>query len=267
MSEPVARPKRGSRPARAAYVPDPWPGARLRFGVIVLTLDHATEQELPLMVPRERAEFFVSRVEIRNPVTIDNLRRTGDDLGRAATRLLPGTPLQGIAYACTSGAIAVGEAQVRECIRSARPDFAEVPISTPVVAAEAALERLGTRRVAVLTPYMDEVNDVVRDHLEAHGCEVVGLDSFHLDTDLAMTSVPPPAIGEAGRALMSDRPDADALFICCTALRPSGVIAEVEAATGRPVVTSHQAMLWDMLRRAGYDGPPLRGYGRLLESL
>ena len=267
MSRPPVHPTRGSRPVEIPYTPDPWPGSCPRFGLIVLTLDHATEQELPRMVPRGRAEFFASRVQVRNPVTVENLRRTGDDLGQAAARLLPGTPLQGLAYACTSGAIAVGEDEVRARIRAASPDFAQVPISTPVVAAEAALAHLGARRVAVLTPYPDEVNDTVRDHLQAHGVEVVSLDSFRLDNDLAMSSVPPSAIAAAGRALMADSPEAEALFVCCTALRPAAVIAELESAVGRPVVTSHQAMLWDMLRRSGDDGGPVRGYGQLLESL
>jgi maleate cis-trans isomerase len=45
-----------------------------------------------------------------------------------------------------------------------------------------------------------------------------------------------------------------------------GCIARIEAAIGKPVVTSNQASAWAMRRLAGL-GAPVPGYGRLLEGL
>jgi maleate isomerase len=53
-------------------------------------------------------------------------------------------------------------------------------------------------------------------------------------------------------------PGVEAVFASCTNLRTFGVIGAVEAELGLPVVTSNQALLWDMLRRAGADA---RGWG------
>src|SRR3546814_19666242 len=57
-------------------------------------------------------------------------------------------------------------------------------------------------------------------------------------------------------------PQADALFISCTALRACEVVAAIEERIGRPVVTANQAMIWGTLRAAGHVDP-VDGFGRL----
>jgi maleate isomerase len=55
----------------------------------------------------------------------------------------------------------------------------------------------------------------------------------------------------------------DALFISCTALRTAPIVARLEAALGLPVVTSNQALTWNMLRTGGHPGK-CDGFGSLL---
>ena len=62
-----------------------------------------------------------------------------------------------------------------------------------------------------------------------------------------------------------DRPEAEAIFISCGALRTLDIIDELEEEVGKPVVTSNQAMLWDTLRLAGIEDR-LEGYGRLFRE-
>src|SRR5699024_4107338 len=50
-----------------------------------------------------------------------------------------------------------------------------------------------------------------------------------------------------------DRPEADAVFISCGALRSIDIIEELEQKFGKPVISSNQAMMWDMLRLAGIN--------------
>lgn len=62
-----------------------------------------------------------------------------------------------------------------------------------------------------------------------------------------------------------DRPDADAIFISCGALRSIDVVDALERQLGKPVICSNQAMMWDMLRLAGVEDR-IEGYGRLLRD-
>ena len=98
----------------------------------------------------------------------------------------------------------------------------------------------------------------------AAGLDVVEFGSFHLRTEQEIARVPPEAIVSAGRSITG--PGAEALFISCTGLQGHAAIAALEAATGRPVVTSNQAQVWEALSLIGY-ARPVHGYGRLLATL
>ncbi len=78
-----------------------------------------------------------------------------------------------------------------------------------------------------------------------------------------MAALPPEAIFHG--ALEADRPEADALFISCTAIRAVDVVERIEQALGKPVVTANQAMIWQALRWSGYAGA-IEGYGKLLKQ-
>lgn len=67
------------------------------------------------------------------------------------------------------------------------------------------------------------------------------------EVDFAMVS--PDSIRAAARLAMDD--GADALLISCVALRATGLVPELEAEFGRPVLTSAQAMWWEALSLAG----------------
>jgi maleate isomerase len=61
-------------------------------------------------------------------------------------------------------------------------------------------------------------------------------------------------------------PQADALFVSCTALRAALAVPGMEEAIGRPVVTSNQASAWNCLRLCG-DDTPRPEFGRLWTKL
>jgi maleate isomerase len=115
----------------------------------------------------------------------------------------------------------------------------------------------------MLTPYPDEVTEAMRDCLSEAGIEVISCGSFHIENDYEIINVTPHSIIEAAEALNSSQ--SDALFIPCTGLRTSTIIDVLEARIGKPVITAHQAMLWDALRLGGYTRT-LAGFGRLFAS-
>ncbi len=228
------------------------------LGMILLSSDRATEMELQHMLPADVAAVHYSRVAMGASCDVASLRALETGLSRAASELLPDTPLDAIGFSCTSGAIAIGTARVAECINESHPG---VPVTAPLTAATAALAEVGVSRVAVLTPYVDEVNTLIHAALTDAGLTIPDFASFHLNTDAEMSAVSPASLRAA--ALTLNTPATEALFISCTAIHTSGVIATLEAATGKPVITSHQAMLWHALALAGID-TPLPGLGRLL---
>jgi maleate isomerase len=232
---------------------------RGRVGVITLATDFNIEQDLRRIYPGDVA-MFTSRVRNYNPLTIENLRTMAPGISAAADAILPGTDLDVIIYACTSGTVAIGSEQVSELIQAVRPG---VQVTNPVTAAFEAFAELGATRISVLTSYTEAVNaDVVRV-FSASGCQVVNIAGFGFEDDTAMTFISPEDIEEA--AIEVCDPSADLLFISCTALRSAEVVERIERQLGKPVVTSNQVLAWHSLRLLNYP-EPVAGFGRLLST-
>jgi maleate isomerase len=232
-------------------------GALPRLGLILLATDLTTERDVARLIGPDEAGVHATRVAYANPTTPANLRAMAPRLGEAAGLLAPGEPLAAICFGCTSASVVIGEEAVREAIGRGRPG---TPVVTPIGAAEMALAALGARRIAVLTPYLPETTAPVVAHLGAKGFEVVRAYCLGLADDREMARIEADAIVAAARA--ADARQAEALFISCTALPAMAVVARIEAALGKPVVTSNQACIWRMRHLAGL-GAPVGSFGAL----
>jgi maleate isomerase len=229
-----------------------------RLGLILLATDLTTERDVARLIGPDEAGVHATRVAYANPTTPENLRRMTPRLGEAAALLVPGVPLAAIVFACTSASVVIGEAAVRAAIGAGRPG---VPVVTPTDASAAALRALGVRRIAIFTPYLPETTAPMVAHFEALGFDVVRSHCLSLEDDRVMARLGEDAIVEGASA--ADAPDAEAVFVSCTALPALAAVERLEAALGKPVVTSNQASIWAARRLAGL-GAPVAGYGRLL---
>jgi maleate isomerase len=181
----------------------------------------------------------------------------GDDIARATALLLPGGRIDVVAYGCTSGSMVIGEERVFAEIRKARPG---VKCTTPPTAALAAFRALRLRRIAVLTPYPRDINEQVRRYLAERELEIAAFGSFGKPTDPEIAAIAPDSIVSAARSL--DAPDIDGIFLSCTGMRGLAAVAPLEAALGKPVVSSNQALAWHAMRLADC-GDAVPGAGSL----
>ncbi len=244
--------------AHMPCVLDKGPAARAAIGLIVLASDTVIEPEVQTFLPRGGVALYGSRIPMAAAAGVETLKAMEQHIPEVAAGILPDDELDVMGFGCTSGSMVIGPDQVAKAVHAAKPGL---PVTNPVSACLKGLETLGIRRIALLTPYVDEVNVAVEDYVSGQGLDIVVKGSFKQNGDPQITRVPPEAIYEAGCEL--GKADVDGLFISCTALRCSSVIARIEEAIGKPVVTSNQALAWDCLRLAGYD-EPVEGYGRLL---
>ena len=235
------------------------PPEQARVGLLALATDLFSEADLRRMLP-DTVGLYSNRVRHENPMSLEALRRVADDLPRCGRDLLPGLELDVVVYGCTSGTIALGEAETLALIARSRPCRFQ---STPVTASLAALAHLGARRVSILTPYLADVNRALGDYYATRDLEVLNVSGLNMSDDYAMTALHPDTLVEAGVAAMDD--DADALFISCTALRASQAVERLEALLGRPVVTSNQAIAWHVLQLTG-QAPGASAPGRLFHT-
>jgi maleate isomerase len=232
---------------------------RAKIGFVLLAMEQTIEEDVFRLAPPGVGVHF-SRVRMANAVTVDTLFAVGKELAGAAALILPDERLDVICYACTSGSMVLGEERVaRELSKGA---IGAKPTSL-IASVINALNVLKVRRLAVGTPYLDELNVMEKEYLEARGFQVLHIQGLNITNDADMVKVAPDFIKEF--ALRIDRPEAEALFISCGALRTLDVVDDIEKAVQKPVIASNQAMIWQTLRMAGV-ADRINGYGRLLRE-
>jgi len=233
------------------------PGARGRIGVIQPAPGVMLEHEWPAFLPPE-VLFPVGRIRMTSASAqgYAQMAQVAPEMARDLAFAGAGV----IAYACTIGSLFAGVEAERELI-AALAEASGKPAISLAATCIAALRAVGASRLAIMTPYSAETNGWVADYVEAQGLAVAGF----LTTPLAIAdvgSMGPAEIAAFALAEMERLPEADALWIPCTAIQTMDAIAAIEAATGLPVVSGTQALLWDALRVLGI-ADPIQGAGRL----
>jgi maleate isomerase len=188
---------------------------------------------------------------------VTRLRMTGRNRGplaellprvEEATRALTDASCGIVAFHCTANSMQEGqggEERILSAIRAARAPRA----TTTATAIRRAFAALGARKIVLVTPYDQSTTDHEAEFLRQDGCEVLHAVGFALAGSDAYCSTPPAFWRE--RALAAARPDAEAYFLSCANISVFGIIAELETALDRPVVTSNQAVVWDCLVQLG----------------
>ena len=230
------------------YLLDGGVAERAAIGLIVLATDHTIEHEWRQIIPRlPGVGVFGSRIMNSPEINPETLAAMQAGLADCTAVLRPGERIDVVGYACTSGAMVIGPENVAARVHTVRPG---IPVTNPMTAAITALQTMGARRIALLTPYVESVNRAMRAHVEAHDLEVPVMGSFNLADDNAVARISEASLEEAIVALAAD-PSVDAGFVACTSLRVCAIVERAEARLAKPVTSSNHALAWHCLRLAG----------------
>ena len=231
---------------------------RSKLGFVVLAIEQTVEEDVYRLAPPGVGVHF-SRIQMANEVTVETLEATVNRLADSAALLLPDGDLDVVCFACTSASFVIGEDLVMRELSKGAPGARTTTLITSVVN---ALRAVKVRRIVVATPYLDEINAMEARYLRDQGFEVLDIQGLNIEKDADMVRVTPDYIKEFAKSI--DRPDAEAIFVSCGALRTLNIVESLEQEVGKPVVASNQAMIWETLRLSGVDDK-IEGYGQLLK--
>ena len=142
---------------------------------------------------------------------------------------------------------------------------AGAPAITSAQAVGRAARALGARRVAIVSPYSDAVNERAARYFKAkHGLDAVALEGFRATDSYAIGKLGPENARDAFARI--DRPEIELFLVPGGNFPTMPSIAAWERELGKPVVTTNQASIWAMLR-AFDSADRLPGFGRLLAEL
>jgi hypothetical protein len=138
-----------------------------------------------------------------------------------------------------------------------------VPFTTALHACVAALRVYAAKRVLLLTPFDQRLNDLIREHLDKVGVSAVAPHPF---SELGVPKrMSPDEVFELTKDSLSATDPVDAIYFQGAVLDPIRVLEKLETDLGITVVASNPAMLWYVLSRLEFSYP-MSGYGRLLRE-
>jgi maleate cis-trans isomerase len=236
---------------------------RARIGLIIPSVNRMTEPQFNHYAP-DGLGVLVARGRVAGKwgKTVAELT---DEIAHAAGTLADAGP-DLIVFHCTHTSMkegADGESRIIDLIR--RTTGIEALSTSSLV--NDALRALGIKKLVVLSPYMS--NDNIVDYLTAAGFSVVKDVALKCQNAADFEKVTPQRWLELAQE--NDTPEADGIFLSCTNTTQIEAVAAIEAALGKPVVNSNQAVLWGCLKRLkaklGEDAAIPKNLGRLLDEL
>jgi maleate cis-trans isomerase len=146
-----------------------------------------------------------------------------------------------IAYGCTAASFISGPEADAE-LQTQLVGATGLPVVTTARAMVDVLQYEGARRIALVTPYDDAVNERLEAFLAAGGIEVARLSTFRAPDVDALGRITADEVRDLARATMAS--DCDALFIGCSQLPTRAILDDLRAELGRPVWSSVAATAW-----------------------
>ena len=228
------------------------------FGVLIPSTNTTVETELARLPAGYQAHF--GRVMTSTPGQPFGPGRDEDI--EYQSKLLATAKVEMVIMIQTSGSLFSDD---YDAVTTRRMSAAAgVPAITSAQSVGRALRALGARRIALVSPYSEDVNARARRYFaEKHGLEIAVVDGFAATDSYAIGNLQPEKARDAFARI--DRPEIEAFVVPGANFPTMASIAAWEREFGKPVVTSTQASVWAMARELG--GERIPGYGRLLEGM
>ncbi|MCU9849398.1 Asp/Glu racemase [Defluviimonas sp. WL0024] len=238
----------------------------LKIGVLVPYTNTNLEPDLMLMRPEGCSLHFerLGDYDIDEIPDSSQMARLGASDLTETLRLISGVRPKAVLYGCTSATLTHGTGFDRDLAAKIKAGSGAISL-TAAGSVVAALKALGARKIGFSSPYVGQINDEAVAFLADEGIETVARADIGRNLgNYGQGELTPDEVFDL--ALRVNQPGVEAIVLSCTDMRSVEAVARIEKETGKPVVTSNQAMIFALCRALGLprpDGAP----GRLFERL
>lgn len=232
---------------------------RAKIGLLVLATNTTMEPEFYRMAPEgvsiHTARMFMAK-ETLTPKVLAALSKKAVKAAKEVSQ----ANVDVVVFGCTGGSFIKGVDYNLHLTKMVE-EAVNIPTITASTAVINALRKLGVKKVSVATPYPDFLNRKVVEFLEQNRLTVTDIKGLQITELRDLGRKPPEVAYKLVKKLNLD--NADAVLISCTDFRTIEIISKLENDTGKPVVTSNQATMWEALNKVGMK-EKIENYGRLL---
>jgi maleate isomerase len=217
----------------------------VRVGLIVPSSNTVAEVDFYRRLPAD-ATLHTARMHLVETTPEGESAMLDEHLPAAIADLASARP-DVVVFGCTSAGALRGNAYEAKLIGRIADETGAEAISVAASVRRAILART-SGRVGIVTPYVESLNDKIRESLEADGIEVAAIHGLGITENFTIAEVEPERIARFAQECFKDG-GIDLLFASCTNFRAFDARAEIEQALGVPVVTSNHAALEATLDR------------------
>ena len=214
------------------------------IGLIIPSGNRLTEPQFNQYLP-SGIGAHVTRLRMtgkfRKPLA--ELKRPLIEAAEALSDLKPSV----IVFHCTANSMESGlahEKAIVEIIEQA----SGCPTITTAQALTQAFNRVGIKKLVLISPYVQATNQLEVNYLSETGYTVLHELGLALEPH-AYSSVTPEEWKQVVKENL--RAEADGYFLSCTNTRMIEAVADLEKELGKPVVNSNQATIWACLKKLG----------------
>ena len=229
-----------------------------RIGLLLPSSNSVQEPEFCRVLPKG-VTLHVARMRLSS-VEAGSTLRIVEEI-EAESRKLADVDVDVIVFAATAPSSRNGIGYDRELVARITAASGR-PATTASTALLDALRLLSVKRIVLGAPWSEAVNATAAAFIAANGYEVIAQEALGHVRNLDIGLLDPQTAYDVGRRV--DRPEADAVMLACGNWSTLPIIAPLERALGKPVLTTNQVSLWHALRMTGSG--PLEGLGMLLRE-
>ncbi|HEY0047577.1 MAG TPA: Asp/Glu racemase [Flavobacterium sp.] len=233
---------------------------KYRIGQIVPSSNITMETEIPAIfrsretILPERFTFHSSRMRMKK-VTKEELEAM-DAMSLKCAQELSDAHVDVMGYACLVAIMSMGRGY--HCVSEVNLHQETIAnnFPTPIVTSAGALIKglkvLGAKKVAIITPYMRPLTDMVVDYIQHEGFEVTGSVALEIPDNLEVAAQDPMNLMQIYKQL--DLTDVDVLVVSACVQMPSlEAINLLESELGIPVTSAAVCTAYEMMKHLGID--------------
>lgn len=234
---------------------------RIRLGFLTPSSNTVLEPVTSAMLaglPRVSAHF--SRFEVTEiALSASALGQFDPGPILEAARLLSHARVDVIAWNGTSASWLGFETDRALCRRIT--EATGIAATTSILAMNELIGRLGVRKLGLVTPYIDAVQQKIVENYQGLGLTCPAERHCRLQENFAFAEVTEAQIAAMVRDVAAA--GAEAIAVVCTNMRAGPMVAALEAETGVTLLDSIGTTVWKALALAGADPAEVTGWGRI----
>ena len=212
------------------------------MGLIVLQVDETIEGEFRETFKTSKKQIFVTRIPSGLEVTPQTLTSMEQHITTSAKLLPQSREFSVIGYGCTSASAIIGSEKISELIKSG---CNTKKVTNPLLAATEYAKHIGVTNLALLSPYIEEVNTPLRKAFEINSLSTETFGTFGEGREEKVARISERSTIEAAITL-GQNTSSEAVFISCTNLRTFNCLDKITREINKPVFSSNQSLAWHM---------------------